>query len=170
MKKACVLFLATVLVASITACSSTSASSTNSATSSVVQSAPENKATVLSAEDVVKQLKNSGLPIDNIIVYNSDNDVNKLLGRPNQYISKVNFADTTVEQGNDKANPVGGSIETFNNAEDLKARKDYCESISKASPMFAQYYYASGNYLLRIDHAISPENAKKYEDAFTKIK
>jgi uncharacterized protein YceK len=124
----------------------------------------------LSAKDIVDKLKSAGLPIDNIIVYTEDTDENKLLGRPNQYISKANFADTTVKQDNDKSDPLGGTVETFNNADDLKARKDYCESITKSAAMFAQYYYVNGNYLLRIDHDVSPSNAKKYEKAFSEIK
>lgn len=127
------------------------------------------KSKPLSAEDLAKKLKDSGLPIGNMVVYTSETDENHLLGRPNQYISKVNFADTTVEQS-DSSDPVGGSIETFNNASDLKARKDYCEAISKSMPIFAQYYYVNGNYLLRIDNAVSPENAQKYADAFAKMK
>lgn len=123
----------------------------------------------LSAEDIAKKLKDSGLSIGNTIVYTAETDDNELLGRPNQYISRVRFADDNVEQS-DNNDPVGGSIETFNNAADLKVRKEYCEAISKAIPMFAQYYYVNGNYLLRIDNAVTPENAKKYEEAFAKIK
>lgn len=122
------------------------------------------------AEQLTAELKSAGLPIDNVIVYDEKTDVNELLGRPNQYISKVNFADTTVEQPEDKEDPVGGTIETFSNAADLKSRKEYCESVSKDMPLFAQYYYVNGNYLLRVDHDITPENAKKYEEAFAKIK
>lgn len=122
------------------------------------------------AEELVTELKTAGLPIDNIIVYDEKTDVNELLGRPNQYISKVNFADTTVEQPDDKENPVGGTIETFNNAADLKSRKEYVEEITKSSPLFSQYIYVNGNYLLRIDHDVTPENAKKYEEAFGKLK
>lgn len=127
------------------------------------------KPKVLSAENIANTLKTAGLPIDNIIVSTAETDTNKLLGRPNQYISKVNFADTTVTQ-TDTSNPVGGSIETFSNAADLNARKKYCESISKSLSMLAQYYYVNGNYLLRIDDAVTPANAKKYQEAFEKIK
>lgn len=123
----------------------------------------------LTAEEIAKQLQAAELPVGNIIVYTSENDLNKLLGRPNQYISKVNFVDTTVEQGSDPAYPVGGTIETFNNAEDLKSRKEYCEEVTKSVPSLTQYHYANGNYYLRIDGAVTPENAKKYEEAFSKI-
>jgi len=122
----------------------------------------------LTAQEIANDLKNAGLPIGNMIVYTAKTDDNQLLGRPNQYISRVRFADNTVDQS-DSNDPVGGSIETFNNASDLKVRKEYCEAISKSMPMFAQYYYVNGNYLLRIDNAVTPENAQKYKEAFAKI-
>lgn len=122
----------------------------------------------LTAQEIANNLKEDGLPIGNLIVYTAETDDNQLLGRPNQYISRVRFADNTVDQS-DSDDPVGGSIETFNNVSDLEVRKEYCEAISKSIPMFAQYYYVNGNYLLRIDNAVTPENAKKYEEAFAKI-
>ena len=126
--------------------------------------------TVMSAEYITNKLKEAALPIDNIIVYTEKTDENNLLGRPNQYISKTNFADTTVVQGDDKTEPTGGSVEIFKNAADLNTRKTYLESVFKSFPLFAQYLVVNGNYLLRIDHAVTPENAKKYEVAFAKLK
>ncbi len=126
--------------------------------------------TVMSAEVITNKLKDAGLPIDNIIAYTEKTDVNELLGRPNQYISKTNFADTTVEQGDDKTEPTGGSVEVFKNAADLNTRKTYIESLFKSFPTWTQYMIVNGNYLLRIDGAVTPENAKKYEAAFAKLK
>lgn len=163
-----------VVILGVSACgSNTDAKSIaplSSASESDTNISSESAAKQLSAEEIANELKEAGLPIDNIIVYTEDDDPNELLGRPNQYISKVNFADTTVEQGNDEGNPVGGSVETFNNADDLNARKEYCEQISKKISAFSQYYYVNGNYLLRIDHDVTPSNAKKYESAFAELK
>lgn len=147
------------LIMSVSACSPNNSSGTDSAGNQ-----PK------TAEQLVSELKSAGLPIGNVIVYDEKTDVNELLGRPNQYISKVNFADNTVEQGEDKENPVGGTIETFNNSADLKARKEYVEEITKSSPLFTQYHYVNENYYLRIDGAVTPENAKKYEEEFGKLK
>lgn len=152
LKRLLLSFLAFIIVASVTGCSANST-----------------KKKSLTAEEIVTELQAAGLPIDNIIVYTEESDENNLLGRPNQYISKVNFADTTVEQRSDLSSPVGGSIETFNNAEDLKSRKEYCEMVTKSMSFLAQYHYSNGNYYLRIDGAVTPENAKKYEEAFMKI-
>jgi len=146
-------------------CSATSAKATASASS-----AKASKPSTLTAGEIVNQLNAAGLPVDEIIVYTAETDTNRLLGRPNQYISKTNFADTTVAQSGDASNPVGGSIETFSNAADLKARKDYLEQIIKTIPAFTQYLYVNGNYLLRIDGAVTPDNAAKYEKSFAAIK
>ena len=72
------------------------------------------------AYDLAIALQVSGLEMKNIIVYTEETDTNHLLGRPNQYTSKVNFADTRLEQPEDKTDPAGGIIEVFKNAKDAK--------------------------------------------------
>jgi hypothetical protein len=110
------------------------------------------------------------LPTGKIIVYTADTDVNKLLGRPNQYISKVNFADNRIYQI-DENDPDGGSIETFSNPKDLETRKSYIESVEKTiCPTTVEYMFVNGNYLLRLSNELTPEQAKEYETAFMTIK
>lgn len=111
----------------------------------------------LTAEEYGNKLKEAGLAIDNIEVTTADNDVNKLLGRPNQYTSKINFDN--------------GSIEVFNNKEDATNRKEYIDNIGKKMPLAVEYSYINNaGALLRINKKVSPEDAQKYEDAFMKIK
>lgn len=142
--------------------SQVSAAPTSSAT-------PVSKPASLDAKGVVDSLKSKGLPIENIIVYTEANDENKLLGRPNQYTSKVNFADKRAAQ-TDSKNPVGGSVEAFVNESDAKARYDYVDAIvKKGGSMFSQYLYLTGNVLLRIDGALTPSQAKEYQKAFNEI-
>lgn len=50
------------------------------------------------AEEISAALKAKGLLIGTVVVYTAETDTNKLLGRPNQYTSKVNFADTSLDQ------------------------------------------------------------------------
>lgn len=119
------------------------------------------------AAEICSSLKASGLPMDNVIVYTEETDTNKLLGRPNQYTSKANFADTRAAQIT-KDNPVGGSVEVFANPQDAKTREEYVSNISKSSPMFSQYLYLKGTALLRIDHDLTPSQAKEYDTAFEK--
>jgi len=113
------------------------------------------KKATMDAESYSKTLSEAGLSIDELEVYTSETDPNKLLGRPNQYTSKVNFKN--------------GSVEVFENEKDVKARKEYIDSLGKATPMFAEYSYINGNVLLRIKSDITPEEAKKYEESFMKI-
>jgi hypothetical protein len=111
----------------------------------------------LDAEEYGSKLKEAGLSIENIEVSTAENDENKLLGRPNQYTSKINFTN--------------GSIEVFANKEDAKNRKEYIDSIGKKMPLVAEYSYINDTgVLLRIDKKITPDDAKKYEEAFMKIK
>jgi hypothetical protein len=124
----------------------------------------------MTAEQIVSKLQGSNLPIDNVIVYTEQTDKNKLLGRPGQYISKVNFADTQLEQSDDKSSPNGGSIEVFSNTSDLDARKTYIESIIKKSPIFTEYIFVNGNYLLRLSKDLSNDQVNKYKDVFMSIK
>lgn len=124
----------------------------------------------MTAAQLVDKLKKENLPIDNVIVYNEKNDVNKLLGRPKQYISKVNFADTGLDQYDDPENPNGGSIETFRNTKDLNTRKTYLESLGKGSPLFIEYDIAKGNYLLRLSKDLTSDQVNKYKKAFMSIK
>lgn len=88
-----------------------------------------NKKPDMTAKQLVIKLQESNIPIDNVIVYNEQTDENKLLGRPNQYVSKINFADTRLDQFDD-ASPNGGTIEVFNNSSDLKRRKADNERVS----------------------------------------
>ncbi len=73
---------------------------------------------------IIDKLREAEYPIDNVITYNENNDPNKLLGRPGQYIEKVNFADLRLYQS-DENNPAGGSIEIFENEKDCQNRVDY---------------------------------------------
>lgn len=170
--------LATVALSSFAAlagCSGKQEETNVDKTSSVVEennivvnsSVPEQKQ--LTANDIVSQMKDNGANIGKIIVYDEETDVNNLLGRPNQYTSKVNFEDTTCEQYDVDNDPIGGTVEVFNTPEDAKSRYDYCSAFTQSSPMFAQYMYLYDTFLLRIDNAVTPSNAEKYEKAFHAI-
>src|SRR5665648_70941 len=121
-------------------------------------------AKVITAEGISDSFKNGGLPMTDIVVYTEETDTNKLMGRPNQYISKVNFMDSRVTDSKK-----GGSIEDFSNAKDAKNRNDYIESVTKDTLMLLQYMYLKGNALLRIDKDLTPTQAKEYETALGKI-
>lgn len=117
------------------------------------------------AESICNLLKEQIPSIGAVAVYNEENDINKLLGRPNQYTSKVNFADTRIEQTSDNIDDViGGSIEVFENEKNAQARKDYIASIMEQLPTMTEYDYLYGNVLLRLDKSLTPSQAKEYAD------
>jgi hypothetical protein len=121
-----------------------------------------------SAEEVLQRLKDEGMPIGDSVTYTAENDPNELLGRPNQYTSKVNFKDSrlkpdTIARGFDVQN--GGSIEFFENEDDAIARAEYLEGIGKAFSPMAEYAYREGTVLLRLSHRLTPDQAAEYEDA-----
>lgn len=131
----------------------------------------------LNAEEIVNKMKSENSNMGKVVVYTEDTDLNKLLGRPGQYTSKVGFEDKRLEQVNanneflteeERNEPTGGSVEVFDNEKDMLSRKKYIESFS-SSPMFSQYVYSKGNALLRIDGKITPTQAKEYEELFNKI-
>lgn len=123
----------------------------------------------LTSSEYIDKLKTSGQPIGVVVNYTADTDPNELLGRPNQYTSKTNFADTTLEQS-DSNDPIGGSVEVFESKSDAEKRKKYIDSIGKEMPQVVEYSYINGTALLRLDKSLTPEQAKKYEDAFMAIK
>lgn len=131
------------------------------------------------AEDIVNTMKEKNANIGRIVVYTSETDLNKLLGRPGQYISKVTFEDKRIEQTNanldkelsteaERNEPTGGTIEVFENKKDMENRKQYIEGFSTTS-MFSQYVYSKGNALLRVDGDLTPEQANEYETVFNEI-
>ena len=124
----------------------------------------------MTAEEICNELKNNNNNIGKIVVYTEETDSNNLLGRPNQYTSKVNFADNRISQEYVEENDAkGGTIEVFNNKTDMKKRKEYIEQISNSSSMFAQYIYSKGNVLLRLEKDLTPEQAQEYEKIFNQI-
>lgn len=122
----------------------------------------------LNATQIADRLAKSGLPISNIITYNKKTDVNKLLGKPGQYIDKVNFGDTRIEQF-DSSDPLGGSIEIFRNHKDALKRQRYINAIGEASPILGEFNYVHKNYLLRIDLSLSQDDFNQYKNSFVEI-
>lgn len=118
-------------------------------------------------ETVLSTLKKAGIPVAKGVVYTAETDTNKLLGRPNQYIAKANWADSRLSQ--QQEDMAGGTVEIFKSEDDLKARKEYVERIGKAMPMMAQYQYQKGLVLIRLDKALTPAQAAEYEKALNNL-
>lgn len=127
--------------------------------------------TKMSGEEIIQLFVDAGFPIENIQVLTAETDKGALLGRPNQYSSKVIFEDSRSDKpaaGSATEGTAGGSIEVFNNAEDAKARYDYIQPITE-NAMFSQYLYLYENIFLRVDGALTPAQAAQYEAAFKSL-
>lgn len=129
----------------------------------------EDKKEPLTAEQIIAKMQESITTIDKVISYNEETDVNERLGRPNQYISKVNFSDSRIEQYDIEEDPTGGTIEVFQNNEDAQARYDYIEKVASNLSFTQQYMYLQDNVLMRIDFDLTPSQAEEYENVFTEI-
>lgn len=127
---------------------------------SVEQQAPVKEAT---ASDVFAQFKSAGLPVADEKVVTEASDDNHLLGRPNQYSSKVFFFDIRhpKAEGEDNEN----TIEVFATEADAKARHDYIENVTKGVPMLLQYQLLNGKTLVRLSKAVLPSEAEGYKKA-----
>ncbi|MCQ4043865.1 hypothetical protein ACFOSC_26540 [Streptantibioticus rubrisoli] len=104
----------------------------------------------------------------------AENDPNKLLGRPNQYTSKVTFSDSRISKSDTqflKAGDVelGGAIEMFPDPAAAKTRADYIQSVTKSLPALAEYDYQHSTVLVRVSHYLTPDQAAAYKAAADKL-
>jgi hypothetical protein len=169
-----VLFSALLL---LTACGSGAPASTTSSTGASAQPTATSTPSVphlgKSGDQILAGLKGEGLPIGDTFTYTAENDPNNLLGRPGQYISKVNFKDTRIsstDNGADISVSDGGAVETFANTTDAQKRYTYLQSISTSgNAMFAEYEYIDGVAILRISSQLTPDQAKAYQTALKSL-
>ncbi len=124
------------------------------------------------AESILLELKTSGLPITDVLVFDEVTDVNELLGRPHQYIGKADFQDNRVAREEYDNYPTGGTIEVFSSKEDCAARCKYLQSLADGSlGAFGvnQYIYKADYALFRVSYDLLPSQAAEYEKMFHQI-
>ncbi|MFB7935502.1 hypothetical protein [Streptomyces sp. NPDC056049] len=124
----------------------------------------------LTASDAFKALSGKVASAKLSGVVTEDDDPNHLLGRPNQYTSKVTFTDSRIKVDDVAgAEPgsvgLGGAIEVFATAADSQARADYIQNVTKGMPMLAEYDFVSGTVLIRVSHYLTPTQAADYKAA-----
>lgn len=130
-----------------------------------------------SVEDIVFGMKIKGL--DFVFPFDAKNDPNKQLGRPNQYIEKASWPDPKIDPKFEKdgyydpnIEPTefkGGTIEKFSNQADLNRRYTYIKNITLTQPIYNQYMYKKGLFLLRLDKDFTPTQAKEYEKELNRL-
>jgi len=124
----------------------------------------------LSTVDLFMIIKDAGLPVGMYVDYTKDTDPNNVMGLTGQYIAKLSFEVTTINQY-DPEKPIGGSIEIFANAKDAARRKTYVDGLGASSPMLAERSYVIQDVaLLRMDKNVSASEAEKYYDALVGAK
>lgn len=134
----------------------------------------------MTSAEIALKIKEQNENVGKIVTYTEETDINELLGRPNQYISKTTFEDIRIEQTNqyldedffseeERNEPIGGTIEVFENEEDMKKRKEYLEAVTSSMSVFAEYSYSQGCYLLRLNKSLTPTQAEEYEKIFYEV-
>lgn len=121
----------------------------------------------LKAGDVIKAFKKANLPIDKVVFCTTETDFDNLLGRPNQYIEKVEWIDTRIK-GNSQDNHVGGVIEVFESKDALEDRIKRIEEIEKVAGI-KNYRFIHKNVLLRLDSILTSEQADNYEMVLSEL-
>lgn len=126
------------------------------------------------AEEIGKALAGKVTASKVTVVYTAANDPNKLLGRPNGYLSKIAFFDSRVspsdvEGADSDAVERGGSVEVYADADGAKKRSDYIQAIAKGLPAAGEYDYLSGGVLVRVSRMLTPDQAKDYDTALKAV-
>ena len=115
------------------------------------------------ASTIINRMISDGAKIENVRVLNSRTDPNGLLGRPNQYTSKVIFNVVSTDSSNGE-----GTIEVFPTRAMAVARRNYVQRVTSSMPSFQQYITLNGSALLRVDFDVIPEEAEVIAAHFLK--
>ncbi|MEW1761920.1 hypothetical protein AB0393_36155 [Streptomyces cyaneofuscatus] len=128
----------------------------------------------LAASDAFKVLSGKVASAELSGVVTEDDDPNHLLGRPDQYTSKVTFTDSRIKVDDvADAEPgsvgLGGAIEVFTTAADARARADDIKNVTKGMPLLAEYGFVRGTVLIRVSHYLTPTQSADYKAAAAAI-
>jgi len=116
----------------------------------------------LTGEQVASSLRESGLPVQDIVIFTPQTDPNGYLGRPGQYVVKVSWKDTR-QTGT-------STIELFEALDLAQARAIDVQRITEENPALRQYIYHQRGAVLRVPTAgITADQAKEYESWLTRL-
>ncbi|WKY43051.1 hypothetical protein Q5O14_10270 [Eubacteriaceae bacterium ES2] len=120
----------------------------------------------LSPQELIDQLKAAGLPIGIVVVYTDPDYTSGLLKQPNLQLAQgARFEDKAVEQSENQIEPIGGSVEIYQDYAVAKQRYDYLTVFSD----IAGTAYQAGNVLLRLDKEVPQDRQTQYETALLEI-
>jgi hypothetical protein len=124
----------------------------------------------LTAGQVARRLKAHGLPVAGIEVFTAADDPDHLLGRPGEYTSKSEFADSRITGEAGQGVTAGGSVEVFADQAGAVRRARYIQALVQAAPVLgAEYDYVAGGVLLRVSGQLTPAQARQYKRALAAI-
>jgi len=178
MKKMIALILAILMIATLSGCGGSTEEAAKQSDPQELAISPDPEtpspapsAKLETAEDYANALKDAGLPIGKIEVWTAETDPNAKLGRPNEYTSKIDFEDTTLEKS-DTEYLTGGTIEVFATKDNCQSRYEYLEQFTDPSLGVIglnQYMYKGDTVILRVSYDVVPDEAAKYETAFNAL-
>jgi hypothetical protein len=151
----------------LAACSSSGTADSSSKTSTKPSATPSTTAPVV-AGDVFAAISAKVPEAKLTGTVTAQNDPNHLLGRPNQYTSKVIFSDARIAaadvSGLEKGDALrGGAVEVFARNADAKARADYIQEVTRSLPALAEYDFVHGTVVVRVSHYLTPKQAAEYD-------
>lgn len=119
----------------------------------------------LTAEGLLQAFKDGGMPVIDEVIYTSETDPNEKLGRPGEYIAKINFNDSDFYEAGETPDI---AIEVFSSKGDMEKRRDYIQGVTDSADLnsLKYYIYDNGVFLFRAPYAITPEAAAQYEEIF----
>jgi hypothetical protein len=123
------------------------------------------------AEDLIGAMADAGIPVGEVIVYNRKTDGNKLLGRPHGYVEKADWEDTRTDCFDFKLEgySCGGTIELFDDFQDLKSRFAYLKAYASAEsvggiPVGGFYMWRTQFAVIRVGTPLTRQRANEYDD------
>lgn len=168
--------LSAAAVLSLAGCSSSShdgGSGKGVAEPGTTTAAAVQAARTLDARAIAGKLTASIPTVSVTVEYTAASDPNKRLGRPHEYTSKLQFADSRVDQAQAKDDSsgdktdiaYGGTVEVFTSAADAKAWVSYVDGIDKAlgGMMAPDYVLRQGRYVFRVSHLLTPAQVGPYK-------
>lgn len=172
MNKTLTLTSTALLLTTLAACSSSPDSSTDSAGKSGGTTSAASKP--LTADTAFTAISGNVTTAKLGGTVTADNDPNHLLGRPNQYTSKVTFTDSRIKPADVEGTKEGdvergGAIEVFADPAAATARAKYIQTVTQSLPALAEYDYVHGTVVVRVSHYLTPEQAGQYKAAADKL-
>lgn len=159
---------AVALLVSLAACTDSKTLSTDNAHK------PAAASSTLTASSALKEISAKVTTAKLSGTVTADNDPNHLLGRPNQYTSKVTFSDIRIPAGEVSGTEKGdvergGAVEAFGSAPDAQARAKYIQAVTKSMPALAEYDYVHDTVLVRVSRYLTPKQAVEYKTAVNEL-